>query len=118
MKLSRSLALGVAAAALALPAAASAHPGVFTASRRYQAAAQQRRLPYPGRRRKTSASRITAHAVRGGQRRLRAGFTEGAPAATPSTLTNGAPAGRGLSTTASLAGHLAQHDDGDNRKPG
>ena len=43
-------------------------------------------------------------------------FTEGAPAATPSTLTNGAPAGRGLVNYRFLPGTWRGAANDDNRK--
>ena len=95
MKLSRSVALGVAAAALALPAAASAHPGVFTIEQQV-AAARQRRLPHHGCRTTTLHQDDQRTHVRGRQRRLRDGLHRGHADGRPSTLTNGAPAGRGL----------------------
>jgi len=119
MKPFRTVALGVAAGALALPAAALAHPGVYTSKQlAYEAAA-----PYNDACRITDAvdndlciqdRQRTTYAV--GNDGYAMAFTEGAPAATPSTLTNGAPAGRGLVNYRFLPGTWRGAANDDNRK--
>ena len=119
MKPFRTVALGVAAAALALPAAALAHPGVYMSKQlAYEAAA-----PYNDACRITDAvgndaciqdRQRTTYAV--GNDGYAMAFTEGAPAATPSTLTNGAPAGRGMVNYRFLPGTWRGAANDDNRK--
>jgi hypothetical protein len=119
MKPFHTVAVGVALAALALPAAAFAHPGVYTSQQlAYEAAA-----PYNDACRITDAVGNDA-CIQDRQRKTYAvgndgyamAFTEGAPAATPSTLTNGAPVGRGMVNYRFLPGTWRGAANDDNRK--
>jgi hypothetical protein len=91
MKLSRSVALAVTAGALALPAVASAHPGVFTVTQKVLPAGQTCTIdttPNP----EACLTTRTQYAV--GNDGYALSFTEG----------NGAPADRGLINYKSLPG--------------
>ena len=114
MKLSRSLAARRRCAALALPAAASAHPGVYTShADAYRAARQRRRChDAAGQRPPACRRQRTQYAV--GQRRVRDGFTEGRQRRRRRGPT--ARRGRGWSTTASCRAPGAARPTATDRK--